>query len=103
MSLNSFSSCGCPCHFVIRIGEPSHVCLCNCNKSQTYEAVFPKSDVQILLERIKKLEEHHVRQIDENRKISRRVDELEKYCEKINDLDDVIFGIRDAIEEWVRK
>lgn len=31
----------------------------------------------VFFDRIKKLEEHHVRQIDENRKISKRVDEIE--------------------------
>lgn len=40
--------------------------------------------IALVQEKVEKLEQHKNYQIDENRKISRRVDELEKHCDKID-------------------
>ena len=54
------------------------------------------TDLKDIEKRLYKLEEHHVRQIDENRKVSRRIDQLSKsrddkrpyVCPRCNDLTD---------------
>lgn len=64
-------------------------------------------------ERLERLEEHKNRQIDENRKISRRVDELEEYLREIKLLysnplqqqvwQESISTRLSELEEWTRK
>lgn len=50
-----------------------------------------QKDVAQLGQRVRKLEEHHVRQIDENRKISRRIDEayglIENLEKRVKDIE----------------
>lgn len=88
MSLNSCGSCSCPCHYLIGWYTSSLRCQCQCSGDSLFNITYTspnvcdaivhdKTDIEVLREEIKILQNHHIRQIDENRKMSRRVDELE--------------------------
>ncbi len=85
MSQFSYGSCDCLCHQgsqYVNTSFPGQWC-CACHAQQKYtRSVNPEEiNLDILLalqKRIHELENHKNLQIEENRKISRRVDEMEK-------------------------
>ena len=73
------------------------------NKMQDSLREFEKGKVDVvakslkcIFERIQKLEEHHTRQIDENRKVSHILDNLDRFS---NSLDERIEKLENSLEE----
>lgn len=99
--------CSCTCHSTL-YGHPEYCTLCECNwenmvngieiASEKYNRHLWISRNTEILKRIEKLETHKNYQIDENRKSSRRVDEIEErnkeYLNKLAELSVKINKIR---------
>lgn len=68
--------------------------LARCGKCySSVSEIIRQDETNILFkDKIKSLEEHYIRQIDENRKISRRVNELESIVNKMYNLASQVKG-----------